>query len=463
MKSDLIFSDDQSHFTNAGEEIMALGEVAWSDVFYLIDDAENSYRNALFQIMSEPAKNAHTNPLNSARKKPSSERNLSEPLFKSCSQNGPSTKFHYVRRLTLTRAWFFENGFVTPFVDRPISQYKRFPKTFPVAETIIGLADDDLSSLLQHCIVDPETRESLSDGFWESSIEADFARVRTRLGELSAQGNSPEVSLNVLFNEALAPTWERKTYDPFRRATFHYLFSASAAGKILLPAQVIARHRSDFSFIYTSVLRGPLLQLLCKGRFDEVVHATQFEPNSGNSHRNISTADLVCMFCCSNYGLTAGFQPEAIYLVRQTLSNEKHNLRPYFFGAADFYEADIRDIRLWANRLKSRRSEELSDDPLALFRADTAQVRRTMPLQVEHFEEKTATRYPSAISTEIRDWAYDLESLLDRTPRKSRASMYRSVGHWLMYLYTLDDVPGSFADLRVGPLQGRGAVCDSGK
>ncbi|WP_167648810.1 site-specific integrase [Mameliella alba] len=444
----ILETDDGRFFVNSGENIEVVTTLTWHNCYQSINNAEQLYRKALLQVMSEPAQNAYAHQFYLSFNKTRNHGNSPEPLIKNRSKSGTTSKFHYVRRLALFYDWFEGNGYFEPY-RVPGKCYVRFPRGFDGAETILSLRKSAIEEMLRHCIMTPETRKSLSEGFWEKNIEVDFQTVRDIFASKQKQDFAPIDTINELFNMCLEVSipQQRKGMSAETRGLLHVIFFLACSGQVYLSPSKVARNRKLLANTYPAVLRGPILDALSGKRCSEFTGAFTYCLRH-HKNRSMSPLNTLLILSGSNYLLSSGFAPEALYKIRLALRGEKHDLRLYLQGCADFYNIDAEVTKEWSRRFEQRRSTELMEDPFALFRADSREVRVAMPVQVRNFEARCGRPFPDGFPNWLIEWTNDFERLARRLPREDLGVVFRSCRIWLMYLITHDQPPRKFSEVR---------------
>ncbi|MEC7795455.1 MAG: tyrosine-type recombinase/integrase [Pseudomonadota bacterium] len=443
----ILESEDGKFFINAGKKIEAQKKLDWHDAFHGLIGAEELYRNALYSTLNGSAGFAHGHPFNSSRMKPKNAGNTDQ-LFKSSTVSGSTRKFLYFKTLSFSKDWLQENGYIPSQTTRGHAP-SRILKGFPVAETLYELDETEASSFLTYHILTEETRVELSNGIFESSLEMDFRRIEATLQSQSVKKRDPLDALNKLLNEALEigpDPRKNNRLKPFRRAALHYLHYLAHKGQILLPTPRMAHTRNTISTLYPAIMRGPLILRMTGPRTEEFLHVHQF---CSMFHKGRSVSPLInfSIFCGTTYLAGTEFDPDYLYMTRNALSGEKHDLRLYLNGCTDFHGVSRDEARRWMQTFKDRRSKVYIEDPLSFFTEDPAKIRSAMPVQVRNYEEKTGKTFPNKIPKEIVQWAYELDRLVKMTPRRSYQTIYRSCRLWLTYLSTLEQPPRDFSEV----------------
>ncbi|MBY6117186.1 site-specific integrase [Mameliella alba] len=446
--SHILETDDGKYFVNSCEAIQEVSELSWRTCFRRINEAENLYRKTLFQVMRGSAKDAYSHQFYLSFGRSRKQNKHSEPLIKNKSKSGTTSKFHYVRRLTLFYNWFEDEGYLDPY-RVPGKRYVRSPRGFDTSESVLCLSNDKVDAMLWHCIVAPETRKSLAEGYWERNIEIDFQSLRDILVQRQNLRQSPVDAINELFDVCLDERIpkQKKGLSAQTRAVLHVTFFLACSGDIYLSPAKIARSKKLLANTYPAVLRGPIIEYLAGKRSKEFCGAFKY-CFQYHGNRSMSPLNTLLILAGSNYLSSHGFNPEALYKIRLALRGEKHDLRLYLQGCAVFYKVEPELTKEWSRKFSQRRSSELMEDPFALFRADANEVRLAMPVQVRNFEERCGMEFPDEFPNWLIEWTHEVERLSRRLPREDLGVVFRSCRIWFMFIFCLEKPPTNFFEVR---------------
>lgn len=433
------------YLINGSDRIFARTSVTWEDIFRAIDQAEEEWREWLYEGLLTPFYEHMTDPLCNSKK--SSADSSSELTFKLKSEYAGQQKLRFISRQFIFFDWMNRNGYIPPLVSRE-AERKRFPKGYDALETLDLISDIETTEMWKSILIDKDTRVSLTDGYIDANLEYDLEHIRN-LGREKLNTSDPLDFLNQLFSDGISEIVGCKLSRLRKFSKLRFLSHFASEHKILLSAPKLAESAKALSRIFPGFTKRYAVRKLSGKRSLEIIAGAKYLAEAHKGARQLRTVDFLVLFAAGNYGSSSAFAPEYLLLAQTATSGEKNNFRPYFQGIREFHNLTADETREWDGKLRGRNSAVMRGLPFALFREPADLVKAAQPVQVSNYEKKSGLKFPSTFDQGIIDWTYTLEKFIRKLPRNDAAQPFTSATLFLTYLCTLPLAkrPRSFAEV----------------
>lgn len=436
-----IQTPSERFYINVSDQVVSRKEIGWTDLFKIIDHCEEMWRKWLAEGLTTPYSILSSDVMSGIQRN-NSFREDTTPTFKVFSEYGKQTKFKHLKRNFIFFDWMQSEGYfdankVDPCKTTRQTARTRFPKNFEATEIILDLKEDQYKAAWEFILLDPETRVSLMDTSLEDSLRFDFDYIRS-CAQKSFNSKKPIELLNDLFNEALTIDNSNSAGRTRKCSLLRFLTLCSCNDEIFLPSHRLAANAESVKGAYSGFMKSFACRYISGPRLNEISHAMLYLKTAYKGQRQLRLADFFLWFCAGNYGSSSEFSPDFLKLVQTATTGEKNNIAPYFSAIRDFFQVDQKEFRDWEHKMRTRHSVAHIEGPMDFFTKHATLVKKSMKVQVENFEAKTGSEFPSEFDIEIKNWATNLDSLIRRLPRKTNSQAYDSSRLWIMYLSTLD-------------------------
>ncbi|MFG6574186.1 tyrosine-type recombinase/integrase [Sulfitobacter sp. 1A13353] len=446
-QSSILETESGRYYINGSEQIIAPSTLSWESLFKALDQAEEEWREWLFQGLLTPFKEHAADPLTAAKK--SSADTSTELTFRLYSDYGAQKKFRFIARQFIFFDWMNRHGYLPDLHRRQVKRSK-FPKGFDVVGALDSLAIDDTRAMWSSILLDKATRIPLTSGYQEPSLAYDLEEIRHLAKNYQRKGVGDTLSfLNLLMDDSLKAASTNASSRLRKFSAFRFLAHLSSSQRILLPAPKLASHPNELSRIYPAFVRRYAIRKLSGKRMQELIAGTCYLANAHKGARQLRNVDFLVLFCAGNYGTSNTFAPEYLALAQTATAGTKNNYRPYFQGIKNFHALSTDEARGWDARLKGRNSVAVAGSNFALFQERGNLVKAALPVQVSNYEKKSGLRFPSSFDQGVIDWTHILDRYIRQLPRIGTAQAYSSATHWITYLSTLSitERPRNFSEV----------------
>lgn len=453
MLDKFIQTPSERFYINVSDQVVSKSEIGWTDFFQTIDRCEEMWRKWLAEGLTSSYSSLSSDVMSGIQKNNSFRDDIT-PTFKIFSDYGSQIKFKHLKKNFIFFDWMKSEGYFTTNNFDPRKTVRktprtRFPKNFEATEIILDLKEDQYKAAWEFILINPKTRVSLMDPSLQDSLRFDLDYIRS-CAQQSINSKRPIELLNDLFDEAL--TMENSTAsERIRKSSLlRFLSLCSCNDKIFLPAGRLATNAESVKGAYSGFMKSFACRYISGFRLNEICHAMLYLKTAHKGQRQLRLVDFFLWFCAGNYGSSNKFSPDFLKLVQTATNGEKNNIAPYFYAIRDFFQVEKKEFREWEHKMRSRHSVAHIEGPMDFFTQHATLVKKSMSVQVENFEAKTGSAFPSEFDADIKNWAINLDGLIRRLPRKTNTQAYDSSRLWIMYLYTLDisERPRDFAEVK---------------